>query len=519
MRYKTTTKGTQLPDRWGLPDALRDDTGVIFASAFPGYDSFADEMARYYGDQARREQLTTLEKVRARATEANGHSILGQEIDRRIDELRVTIEKEPYVFDRRFLFRVLSMGHSQFAEFIGARGPNTQINSACASTTQAVVLAEDWIRAGRCRRVVIISADDITSDHMLEWFGAGFLASGAAATDELVEEAAIPFDRRRHGLIVGMGAAALVVESAEAAHERGIRPICEVLSAVTANSAFHGSRLDVQHIGQVMEDLVAQAEARSHLQRQQAAAQMVFVSHETYTPARGGSASAEIHALRRVFGEAADRIVIANTKGFTGHAMGTGIEDVVAVKALETACVPPVANFKEVDPELGALNLSKGGSYPVEYALRLGAGFGSQISMTLLRWVKTTDGVRPDPNALGYAYRIVDHNAWSAWLGRITGRPGADLEVVHRTLRVCDQGMVARVRNAAQNSQPEPVPALPAQPRPKPVLVVESAPTPAGNKVAASANRRSPPPRVIPYASVSSPWWPRKPATRSTCWI
>ena len=164
--------------------------------------------------------------------------------------MRAAIEKEPYIFDRRFLFKVLSMGHSQFAEFIGARGPNTQINSACASTTQAVALAEDWIRAGRCRRVVVISADDVTSDHMLEWFGAGFLASGAAATDEVVEEAAIPFDRRRHGLIIGMGAAALVVESAEAARERGIRPICEVLSTVTANSAFHGSRLDVQHIGQ-----------------------------------------------------------------------------------------------------------------------------------------------------------------------------------------------------------------------------------------------------------------------------
>ena len=159
------------------------------------------------------------------------------------------------------------MGHSQFAEFIGARGPNTQINSACASTTQAVALAEDWIRAGRCRRVIVVSADDITSDHLIEWMGAGFLASGAAATDEVVEEAAVPFDRRRHGMIIGMGAAALVVESAEAARERGIQPICEVLSAVTANSAFHGTRLDVQHIGQVMEDLVAKAEARSGVSR------------------------------------------------------------------------------------------------------------------------------------------------------------------------------------------------------------------------------------------------------------
>ena len=93
MRYKTTSKGTQLPDRWGLPDAMRDDTGVIFGSAFPGLDSFADEMARYYTDHARREQLAMLESVRTRVAESNGHSVLVQEIDRRIEELRVTIEK------------------------------------------------------------------------------------------------------------------------------------------------------------------------------------------------------------------------------------------------------------------------------------------------------------------------------------------------------------------------------------------------------------------------------------------
>ena len=452
MRYKTTSKGTQLPDRWGLPDGMRDDTGVIFGSAFPGYDAFADEMARYYADHERREQLETLEALRAKAM-GNGHSDVGQELDRRIKELQVAIEKEPYVFDRRFLLKTLSMGHSQFAELIGARGPNTQINAACATTAQAVSLAEDWIRAGRCRRVVIISADDVTSDHLIGWMGAGFLASGAAATDELVEEAAIPFDRRRHGLIMGMGAAALVVESLDAARERGIHPICEVLSAVTGNSAFHGTRLDVQHIGQVMENLVSEAETRGGVVRSEVAPKLVFVSHETYTPARGGSASAEIHALRRVFGDGADQIVIANTKGMTGHAMGTGIEDVLAVKTLETGLVPPVANFKEVDPELGPLNLSKGGAYPVQYALHLGAGFGSQISMILLRWVPTKDGVRPKPNALGYGYRIADQSVWSAWLSRMAGRPVADLEVVHRTLRVPDQGLAARMADAAKDSR------------------------------------------------------------------
>ncbi|MFZ0772104.1 MAG: SDR family NAD(P)-dependent oxidoreductase [Candidatus Sulfotelmatobacter sp.] len=472
MRYKTTSKGTQLPDRWGLPEALRDNTGVIFASAFPGLDSFADEMSRYYADHERREQLTMLESLLGRAVEANGHSVLVQEvviqeIRRRIDELRAAIQKEPYVFERRFLLRVLSMGHSQFAELIGARGPNTQINSACASTTHAVALAEDWIHVGRCSRVIVISADDVTSDHLIDWMGAGFLASGAAATDEVVADAAVPFDRRRHGMIIGMGAAALVVESAAAARERGIQPICEVLSTMTGNSAFHGTRLDVQHIGQVMEALLAKAEADSGISRQQIAPQTVFVSHETYTPARGGSASAEIHALRRVFSDAADRIVIANTKGFTGHAMATGIEEVVAVKALETGCVPPVANFKEVDPELGQLNLSKGGIYPVEYAIHLGAGFGSQISMMLLRWVKTKDGIRRSPNALGYAYRIADAATWSAWLSGVARHPAADLEVVRRTLRVRDQGPAAQIAETTNAIRAVPVSSLaPQQPPP-----------------------------------------------------
>ena len=486
MRYKTTTKGTQLQDRWALADALRDDTGVIFASAFPGCDSFADEMARYYADHSRREQLGILESLMARAAKSNGDSVLEQEIERRTEDLRDAIEKEPYVFDRRFLLRTLAMGHSQFAEFIGARGPNTQINSACASTTQAVALAEDWISAGRCRRVIVISADDVTSDHSIEWFGAGFLASGAAATDEVVEEAATPFDRRRHGLIVGMGAAGFVIESAEAARERGIQPICEVLSTVTANSAFHGTRLDVQHIGQMMENLVSQAEVRHGISRHQIAPHAVFVSHETYTPARGGSASAEIHALRQVFGAAADQIVIANTKGMTGHAMGTGIEDVVAVKALETGVVPPVANCKEIDPELGTLNLSKGGGYPVEYAIRLGAGFGSQISMSLLRWTAPKDRLHRRPTELGYAYRIVDETCWKQWLSQIAGHPTADLEVVHRTLRVRDQRVpeqrVAEQKPVAQ--LPEISPALQTPPAGAPVV----SPTPVVNPPQTSAS-------------------------------
>src|SRR4030095_6636844 len=169
----------------------------IFASAFPGYDALVDEVTRYQADHARREQLASLEHVRARLPQYTPapEEVLS-DLDEQIHALRVSLEREPYAFDRRFLFRILAMGHSQFAELIGARGPNTQLNAACASTTQAIAVAEDVVRAGRCRRVIVVAADDVTSDNLIEWIGAGFLASGAAATDEAAEEATPPFDRR-----------------------------------------------------------------------------------------------------------------------------------------------------------------------------------------------------------------------------------------------------------------------------------------------------------------------------------
>ncbi len=499
LRYRTTTRGTQLPDRWMLPDELRDETGVIFASAFPGLNALAGEMTRYHRDRARREQLQALEALHARRAPDNGHDPVIADLARRIDELRGQLEREPYAFDRRFLFRVLSMGHSQFAEYIGARGPNTQVNSACASTTLAVTLAEDWIRAGRCRRVIVIAGDDATSDNLMEWIGAGFLASGAAATDALAEDAATPFDRRRHGMIVGMGAAAMVVESASAAQDRGLRPIGEVLGAVAANSAFHGTRLDVEHIGGLMERLISQVEERTGLRRAEIAHQLVFLSHETYTPARGGSAAAEVFALRKVFGADADRIVVANTKGFTGHPMGVGIEDVVALKALETGIVPPIPNFKEVDPELGALNLSKGGAQPVEYALRLAAGFGSQISMTLVRRSASVDGSRRAPEALGYEWRIENPAAFDSWVARVSGRKDARLEVVQRTLRVQDSGDHAR-RGRAKGEAATPAPA-PRAASPTAPPVAMQAPAVEPGRAASPAGVGAPPAPAAPTPS------------------
>jgi acyl carrier protein len=158
------------------------------------------------------------------------------------------------------------------------------------------------------------------------------------------------------------------------------------------------------------------------------AAQTVFVSHETYTPARGGSASAEVTALRHNFGDAAKEIIVTNTKGFTGHPMGAGVEDVIAVKILEHGIVPPVPNYKEVDPDLGELNLSRGGRYPVQYAIHLAAGFGSQISLTLTRRI---------PGSLN---RTENPALYQQWLDSLSGYNYAQTEVVKRVLRIKAEG-------------------------------------------------------------------------------
>ncbi|NDF34195.1 MAG: beta-ketoacyl synthase, partial [Euryarchaeota archaeon] len=202
----------------------------------------------------------------------------------------------------------------------------------------------------------------------------------------MVEETALPFDKRRNGLILGMGAAAFVVERKSESDARGVQPIAELLGTRISNSAFHGTRLDVDHVAQTVDNFMTEMENMWSIDRHQIAKDTVFFSHETYTPARGGSAQAEVKALRETFGASADELVIANTKGFTGHPMGVGIEDASMFYGLLTGNIPPIANHKEVDPELGNLNLSKGGSYPnLRYGIRFAAGFGSQIALSLVR--------------------------------------------------------------------------------------------------------------------------------------
>ncbi|MGL4648359.1 MAG: ACP S-malonyltransferase, partial [Caldilineaceae bacterium] len=90
--WRPTTKGTWLPDRWMLPESLRDETGIVFASAFPGGDRMADEFKRFYAWQNLNEQIAALEELR-RYTSDGGTLA---EIERRLDPLRDELARNPY---------------------------------------------------------------------------------------------------------------------------------------------------------------------------------------------------------------------------------------------------------------------------------------------------------------------------------------------------------------------------------------------------------------------------------------
>jgi len=417
---------------WRLDKRLRDETGVIFAASFPALDSLVDELSRFMTDgfaratgAARRSLAVELEAHAMRLDPPARQALLdlcagllaGEPVD--LDaaggaspagakSAAVGAKGAPaaaangvngagdgggaplvagtrYEFNRKLLFKLLVMANSQLAELVGARGPNLHINAACAGTTAAISLACDWLRAGRCARVVVISADNPSSDSLMPWIGTGFLALGAASTRASAAEAALPFDKRRNGMILGAGAVGLVLETDTALASRpAASPRAKVLGTVHTNSAFHASAIGTSHAAETLEALLQQVEAVHGLTRTEIADALLYFSHETCTHARGGGcAGAELTALRATFGTDTRKIIITNTKGMTGHAMGVCFEDAVAVASLSSGFVPPVINHEQADPLLGSLRLSEGGTHDAKYALHFAAGFGSQVSYVL----------------------------------------------------------------------------------------------------------------------------------------
>ncbi len=421
LSYKTTSTGKKIPDGFSLPEEMQNTTGVIFTSLFSGWETLISKMNKFYYNKFFVNPYEEIEDVYYAILE----SVKDKAVKEKITEwfFKIKERKQEYrefKFDRSFVTNISQIGAPQFAQLIKAKGPATQIMGACASTTHAVGMAEDWIRTGRCERVIIIGAESATSKYKTPWVGSGFLSVGAATIKKVVTEAALPFDKNRNGMIIGAGAVGMVIERSDVINDRGMNGQAEILGTFIGNSAFHPTKIDVDHVSDIMIDFIRKAEKRHNLDRSQYTKKLLFMSHETYTPARGGSADSEVKALKKTFpGEYRD-ITITNTKGYTGHTLGAGIEDPVMVKALQMKQAPPIANLREIPDEFADLKFNRGTGGDYEYGLHFAAGFGSHFGMLFIR--------RLQENSTS------NNTKYYSWLQRIAHKENPQLVIRNNTL-------------------------------------------------------------------------------------
>jgi len=418
QEYSKTTSGKYLPSKLALPKYMQNETGVIFANGFPMVDPIIEEVSKhisyYYGTKTSNEIVSFYESIIGNIKDTDAKKMLTDWFALYYSRLNQNInEKSVYQFNYNFMTQISSQANNRIAQLINAKGPNFQMNAACSSTSNAITIGEDFIKSGRVKRMIIVGADDSTSNSNLPILGAGFLSTGAATSEGDLYKAAVPFDVKRNGMIMSSGAVGIILEEKEEVRKRGVVEVCELLGTHSFNTANHPAQIDSNGFSTELNRFINKIENKYSLERKDIAKNSIYLSHETYTPPRGGCSQTEASALSHTFNSNAKDIIIGNSKGMTGHAMGAALEEAIAAKSLQYGKVPPVVNLSHKDPLLADLSISEGGSHDREYALRMSAGFGAQGHFLLLK--KSANGND----------RINDKNKYQNWLNEISNSSNA----------------------------------------------------------------------------------------------
>jgi nodulation protein E len=232
-----------------------------------------------------------------------------------------------------------SAAASQVGMSYGLRGPGICVSTACASAGHSIGEAFEMIRVGRADIMLAGGADaPITAPVFKVWEAMRVLANPADPAT-----ACRPFSRDRQGIVIGEGAAVLVLEEWGRAKARGARIHAELVG--------YGATADAGHITQPGIDAPAHAIELALSEAGLAPDQIHYVNaHGTGTRLND---TTETTILKRAFGAHASRLAISSTKSMHGHAMGASgaIELVATIMAITHGSVPPTINYSEPDPE------------------------------------------------------------------------------------------------------------------------------------------------------------------------
>jgi len=225
----------------------------------------------------------------------------------------------------------------------GLRGPNFATVSACASASNAMIDAFNYIRLGKAK--VIVSGG---SEASITTAGiGGFNAIKALSTNnDNPTTASRPFDKTRDGFVLGEGAGAVIVEEYEHAIARGAKIYAEIAGGGLTADAHHITAPHPEGIGaaNVMKFAMEDAEMDT--------SQIDYINvHGTSTPLGD---VAETLAIKRIFGPHAYDLNIGSTKSMTGHLLGAAgaVEAIACIKSVQNDIVPPTINFKEEDDNI-----------------------------------------------------------------------------------------------------------------------------------------------------------------------
>lgn len=261
----------------------------------------------------------------------------------------------------------------------GFRGPNFTTVSACASSTNAVIDAFNYIRLGKA--VAIVSGG---SEAAITPAGVGgFNACQAMSTrNDDPKTASRPFDKDRDGFVLGEGAGAIVLEELEHALKRGAHIYAEVVGGGLSADAHHITAPHPEGLGAKNVMTYALEDAGMN------ADEIDYVNvHGTSTPLGD---VAELKAIKAVFGDHAYNMNISSTKSMTGHLLGAAgaIEAMATILAVKHDIIPPTINHVTDDPEIDPkLNLTfhKAQHRTVRAGLSNTFGFGGHNASVIFR--------------------------------------------------------------------------------------------------------------------------------------
>ncbi|HWO73933.1 MAG TPA: beta-ketoacyl-ACP synthase II [Dehalococcoidia bacterium] len=227
------------------------------------------------------------------------------------------------------------------ARLLEVRGPNSSVNSACASGGDAIGQALNLIRLGQAECMLAGGSEAMISPVVIASLGG--LGALTKTWNHQPERASRPFDAKRSGFVLGEGAAVLVLETEEFARRRGASIICELGGAGWSFDATDDAAPDVD--GQALAMRRALANASLTMDDID-----YFNAHGTSTQLNDKTETA---AIKQVFGERAYGIPVSSTKSMTGHlaAAAGAVEAAVCVLALRDQTLPPTINYEFPDPE------------------------------------------------------------------------------------------------------------------------------------------------------------------------